>query len=139
MGLTYREQIATKCKHFKGTWKNDSCAAGVAYDDFKGQGLPCFERQNLKCTAVCDKREFPTEAELDERERKLAETVVNMGKARQAIVEHIGPERKKQSLGGRIDCPVCGNSSCLSFTYAGSYNGHIHARCSTAGCVSWME
>lgn len=138
MSLTYREQIARKCKHFKGTFKNDTCAVGVSYDDFKGQGLPCFERQNLKCTAVCEKREFLTEEELDEKERKLRQSIENIGKARKAIVEAIG-DRKKQSLGGRIDCPVCGNPDCLSFSYAGSYNGHIHAKCSTEGCVCWME
>lgn len=139
MALTYREQVATKCKHFKGIANNTHCAAGVAYDDFKGQGIPCFERENLKCTAVCEKREFPTEEEIDEMQRKSAEYTVKIGKARAAIVAAIGPDRKKQSMGGTIDCPVCEQTATLGFRYAGSYNGHIHASCSTEGCVRWME
>lgn len=138
MGLSYREQIATKCKHFRGISNGDKCAVGVEYLDFKGKGLPCFEREGLKCSCTCDKREFPTEEELDERERQSKQYSIDIGKARAAIVEAIG-DRKKQSLRGRIDCPVCGNSDCLSFSYAGSYNGHIHASCQTTGCVRWME
>ncbi len=49
-------------------------------------------------------------------------------------------EHKKKKIGGSqtIDCPACGNSKTLSMSIA-AYNGHVHARCATAGCVSWME
>lgn len=40
--------------------------------------------------------------------------------------------------GLKPDCPVCCESNVLQFTRSG-YNGHIHAKCATDGCVSWME
>lgn len=38
---------------------------------------------------------------------------------------------------GVITCPICGTGK-LRYSRAG-YNGHVHARCSTDGCVAWME
>lgn len=38
---------------------------------------------------------------------------------------------------GAITCPVCGKGS-LRYSRA-EYNGHIHAACTTDGCVGWME
>lgn len=139
MSLTYREQVATKCRHFTGVMNGDTCKAGVKYEDFKGKGLPCIEREGMKCSCTCDLRSFLTEEELDERERKTQQMSQNIGIARRAIVEAIGPDRKKQGLGGTIDCPVCSGKATLGFRYAGNYNGHIHAKCSTVGCVCWME
>lgn len=38
---------------------------------------------------------------------------------------------------GKMKCPVC-NEGELRYSRA-SYNGHVHAKCSTQGCVAWME
>jgi hypothetical protein len=59
--------------------------------------------------------------------------------ARKAIVEHLGGPWKRGMAGaaGNIPCPVC-NAGRLHFTRAG-YNGHVHAHCTTGGCVAWME
>lgn len=69
----------------------------------------------------------------------------NIEKARAAIVAHLGGPWKRQKGGGarpdesgRVDCPVCGKPATLGFRRSG-YNGHIHARCTTEGCMSWME
>lgn len=35
-----------------------------------------------------------------------------------------------------VECPVCKGGLHLSQS---SYNGHVHGKCETAGCVSWME
>jgi hypothetical protein len=35
-----------------------------------------------------------------------------------------------------IECPKCKGRLHLSQS---SYNGHVHGRCETEGCVSWME
>lgn len=70
---------------------------------------------------------------------ELAKRFEAIGTARKAIVEACGGPWKK-GMGGKaeaIACPVCGSGQ-LSFTRSG-YNGHIHARCSTPSCVSWME
>lgn len=36
-----------------------------------------------------------------------------------------------------IDCPACGTGK-LHLSQA-AYNGHVWGRCTTEGCVSWME
>lgn len=38
---------------------------------------------------------------------------------------------------GEMACPVC-NTGILKYSRS-SYNGHVHARCTTEGCVAWME
>lgn len=38
---------------------------------------------------------------------------------------------------GNIDCPVCKTGK-LHFSVAKS-NGHVHAKCTTRLCMSWME
>lgn len=45
------------------------------------------------------------------------------------------PERK----GGRseLKCPICPEGT-LRYSVAG-INGHMHAACTTEGCIRWME
>jgi hypothetical protein len=38
---------------------------------------------------------------------------------------------------GVMECPVCGDGK-LRYERQ-EYNGHIRARCSTDGCVAWIE
>lgn len=35
-----------------------------------------------------------------------------------------------------MTCPICGGL--LRYSVA-AYNGHIHGKCETEGCVQWME
>jgi hypothetical protein len=46
--------------------------------------------------------------------------------------------RKKQPIGKSevIECPACKGRLHLSQS---SYNGHVHGKCETKDCVSWME
>lgn len=37
---------------------------------------------------------------------------------------------------GIVDCPACMGKLHLSQS---SYNGHVHGRCETPGCLEWME
>lgn len=132
------------CKYYNGT-VNETCKAGVKYADVQlgfgtpQRSLPCFKDEN-PLGATCEKCEFRTPEEVAEMERVQAERFNNTMNARKAIVEHLGGHWKKGTPGasGAIDCPVCGKPGALHFSRAG-YNGHIHARCQTAGCVSWME
>jgi hypothetical protein len=114
-----------------------------AFKDLPGRGTktffdtcPCFGPSDSKC----DKSEYPTAEELAAEEAAMKVRWENMGKARQAIVAHLGGPWKKGTPGaqGSIDCPVCAAEKSLQFSRAG-YNGHIHARCKTEDCVSWME
>lgn len=83
---------------------------------------------------------LPTKEQLAERDRKMKERIQNTIIARIAISEHIGVPWKRgaKSVTGEIDCPVCKAEKSLGFSRSG-YNGHIHASCSTEGCVCWME
>lgn len=35
-----------------------------------------------------------------------------------------------------VKCPICDGKLHLSQS---SYNGHVHGKCETEGCLSWME
>jgi hypothetical protein len=49
------------------------------------------------------------------------------------------PQQQKNCFtgAGKMDCPICKTGK-LRYSRA-AYNGHVHASCSTDGCVSWME
>lgn len=131
------------CKHYRGMHEKDRCEAGVVFKELPGYGTygffdscPCFGPNGSKCA----KAEYPTAEEMAEEEAELKAHFEKTTKARGAIVEHLGGPWKRGTPGstGKIDCPVCGGKNALAFSRAG-YNGHIHAACSTEGCVSWME
>ncbi len=131
------------CNHYRAMSEHDTCEAGVEYEKFKGMPFnqrPCFRERGEATRCGCDLVQFPTAEEIAEADAWMAQRMLNVGKARQAIVEHLGGPWKKGTpgAGGCIDCPACGNAECLRFSRAG-YNGHIHASCKTEGCVSWME
>lgn len=76
----------------------------------------------------------------NEEDLKFAERCANIGKAREAIVADCGGPWKRGMNGkkGSIDCPVCDGVGTLQYNRS-AYNGHICARCSTDGCVAWIE
>lgn len=49
------------------------------------------------------------------------------------------PKQQKNCFtgAGEMECPVCKTGK-LRYSRA-AYNGHVHARCSTDGCVALME
>jgi hypothetical protein len=128
-----------KCVHFNGC-QNDRCKAGVSYAELRGDkiGLPCLAKYAPADGPVCDKRQEPTAEEVAtdkaESDRRFGQTM----QARAAIVAKIGPYRRNGGgARGEIPCPCCAGGT-LRYSRA-AVNGHIHAHCSTAGCVSWME
>ena len=130
------------CKHYRGMHIKDHCEAGVRFDTLPNHGTRGF-MDSCPCFAPrggCDKAEYPTAEETAALEAELAKRFAGFGKARVAIVESLGGPWKRGTPGasGKIDCPVCSGEQTLQFSRAG-YNGHIHAGCSTEGCVRWME
>lgn len=130
------------CKHYHGMYEKDKCGAGVRFDSLPHFGTrefhdtcPCFGPQG-----ACEHAIYPTAEELAAAEAELNKRWENIIKARSAIVESLGGPWKRGTPGasGTIDCPVCSGRKTLQFSRAG-YNGHIHAACSTEGCVKWME
>lgn len=131
------------CNHFRSMANHDTCEAGIAYDTMKGVPFdqrPCFARHGNPAPGGCDKAKFPTPEEIAAEEAESQNMMVNIGMARTLMVAHLGGPWKKGMGGssGAIDCPKCGAVKALRFTRSG-YNGHIHARCATKECISWIE
>lgn len=131
------------CKHYRGMSGKDVCEAGVEFKSLPNYGerafmasCPCFGPLHRGC----EKAEYPTAEELVAQEAEDEKRFQAIGKARVAIVDCLGGPWKRGMPGavGAVDCPVCGGEGTLEFSRAG-YNGHIHAGCSTADCVRWME
>lgn len=132
------------CKHYRAMASNETCHVGIAYKSLHHAGTrefhdscPCFGPQG---TGECQSKVYPTAEEMEADDKRIAELFARNATARIAIVESLGGPWKRgtPSASGTIDCPVCGCQKTLRFSRAG-YNGHIHAGCSTDGCVRWME
>jgi len=132
------------CKHYRSMHDNQTCKVGIAYKDLPNAGTkefhdscPCYGPEG---TGKCPSKLYPTPEEMEADDKRIAEMFVRTAKARNAIVESLGGPWNRTTPGasGTIDCPVCSGQKTLHFSRAG-YNGHIHASCSTDGCVSWIE
>jgi hypothetical protein len=132
------------CKHYRGMHENTQCEAGVAFDSLEHHGTklfwescPCF---GPEASGKCESAAYPTAEEMAAHDAEMTARFERTCKARDAIVEHLGGPWKRGTPAshGTMDCPVCNAVGSLRFSRA-SYNGHIHAKCKTAGCVSWME
>jgi hypothetical protein len=142
-----REQLIEahmdRCIHFRGI-QHALCAANVNIRELTGGDnlgwatrMPCFLKngsvvscQSLKVLT----REAAEAAAIKDEER----SVVMM---RCFTAAHADAKAKgiKKGNGGRssMPCPAeCGGT--LHYSVA-SYNGHMHAKCDTGNCVSWME
>jgi hypothetical protein len=135
-----------KCVHYNGCALHDTCEAGIPYESVTAtaecgrKSLPCTGVLNPAGLATCASRRVPTAEELAAEQAAFKARHEKTMKARAAIVEACGGPWKKGAVSktGRIDCPACGQANTLAYSRAG-YNGHVHAKCSTADCVSWME
>jgi len=139
------------CQHYKPPrgpegWDTTWCAAGEDHltrrlpNDQQPQGAefkaaPCIGGHHLTDpTAACPK--------WIRRTREMGEARADAKSAFLARMALVGPVvaawRKKAPRGKAevIECPACKGRLHLS---QAAYNGHVHGRCETAGCVSWME
>ncbi len=138
------KRLRTKkwCNHYRGMHERDDCEAGIKFKDLPNHGTPQFF-DRCPCFGPCggcDKAEYPTDEEIEANRLELNKRFELIGKARAAIVEACGGPWKRgtPSNSGTIDCPACNGVKTLRFSRAG-YNGHVHAACTTEGCVRWME
>lgn len=131
------------CNHYRAMSDHDTCNAGVAYDTFKGMSFekrPCFGKVGRAHNGGCELQQMPTAEELATEKAEMNRRFAMLATARAAIVKSLGGPwtRGMAAATGRIDCPCCNSKDSLRFSRAG-YNGHIHASCSTEGCVRWVE
>jgi hypothetical protein len=129
------------CKHYDGraAIHDKPCRAGVdARVSFcDGETFGMFNRIPCIKTNVdaphCHLAEFPTPEEVAASdaafEAHLTDFMKWMPLARAAMIA-------TKSDGGCIDCPKCKQGLRWSRSRG---NGHIHAKCDTEGCLSWME
>lgn len=145
------------CIHFNGT-QNKLCERGVAYEQFR-PGLPCIQFLHksarggtyLKPGEVpattkpfpgaqpkerCPFYEEPTDAQV-QADREESEACLKKTFAAIAVASKWRVKPKPASDRREVvECPVCKGRLHLSQS---SYNGHVHGKCETENCVSWME
>jgi hypothetical protein len=141
-----KKSAISKCRHFNGT-SHKECNAGVVYDEVKESPspgkpmrLPCFiEDMFAGPDLPCASRSIPTEEEAlaiaTERCDRAYRNAAAVGKAK----DDAHAKGFKRGSGGRgeVPCTAC-NLGTIRYSVA-SVNGHMHAHCTTKGCVSWME
>ena len=142
---TLEEQINGWCKHYNGAGRNETCRAGVNYNELADDSrpgilnrLPCL-REHMKedVIAECELREWHTPEEIAERVEKTRSSALRTVTARAAIFDYLKANKQPtRNVQGRIPCPIC-NTGTLGFSIA--FNGHCHASCTTPHCVSWNE
>lgn len=134
------------CRHFNG-FQHDECKAGVNYRELAGApALGCMTR--IPCTfgfepkggprVECSKMERPSRAEAEQTVAAGEAAIERHMRAFRAAHDDAKAQGLKRGRGGAasIACPICGGM--LTYVVA-AYNGHMHAKCETEGCVSWME
>ena len=145
-------QIEGRCKHFNGN-QYDACKAGINYLQLAGPNegialrLPCLNpsvfsqrRKELGYSlSSCPKLDRTTHEEAIKQADDIIKRREELQKALTAAHADAKLKGFRKGLGGSdcIPCPMeCGGR--LYYSVSG-YNGHMHAKCDTEGCVSWME
>lgn len=140
------------CKHSNGSFHNKTCLAGVCYRDVtpdpdapgSALRLPCrtipvfttpSQLDEFNKRGTCDKYEEPTQDDLDKYEQGI-QTMMRNFEASLPLIGRVKKEHKGRDWQGVEECPVCKGK--LFMTHA-AYNGHVHGKCETADCLSWME
>ena len=129
-----------KCFHFTGV-QNKTCKAGVSYDSFPG-AIPCIGLDPAKVRGilpVCELFQAYTPEQSEAREVEIEAATARSAIAIPAAHKDAKAKGYGKGHGGcdSLKCPICPDGT-LRYSVAG-YNGHMHARCTTAGCMSWME
>lgn len=149
-----------QCVHYQGIRYiagHNPCTAGVDY--YKAFGprdgiacrAPCIQEirrhnggdpiwepwpRREQSEIRCDKRRMPTDEEIAQADAEIEAMLHRM----RVVMPVVTLWREHQTKGkGRrevIECPVCKGNLHLSIA---ALNGHVHGKCETEGCVSWME
>lgn len=156
-----------KITHCEAGVEYDSVKKEIDFTYSRGEGItykgsaayPCFKYQT-HLTDGCQKCRFKTPEEIKAHHDETMAFVTKMDTARKAIVTDLyaryhdhdktvfaveksrahrwhHPQDNYFCGAGIMKCPCCADGK-LRYSRA-AYNGHIHAHCSTDGCVSWME
>lgn len=134
------------CEHYKprpGSALQDYCALGCGASARMDAGRQAGQPNMTPCIgghkaadvlALCPKWQRRSIEHAEARADSIERTMNRM-----AIVDPVvnawrdKPPRGKAEV---IECPACKGRLHLSQS---AYNGHVHAKCETPGCVAWME
>ncbi len=128
------------CIHYRmrpGPKGDTTCEAGVEYAPLRGPHQPCFltKGESRPGALDCPNLRRPTAEEITAHEEWSERRMKKFF----AVLADIAPWRAKhkgRSHSEVVECPACKGRLHLSIA---AYNGHVHGRCETEGCVSWME
>lgn len=129
------------CIHYRSPSEHDTCEAGVPCGNWKGTPMatqPCFlDSGKPRAGALpCSHLRLPTAEEIAAHDAWVKERIERRGQVMLAIMPWRKANKGRSATDIR-DCPTgCGGKLHLSIA---AYNGHVHGRCTTEGCVSWME
>lgn len=147
------------CIHFNGTL-NDRCERGVSYEvNWPMSPKPCIKLIHKSARggtylkpgeAPAETKPFPgadkakpcpfyeeptteqVQADREEDEAAMKRAVAALKIAESWRVKPKPAEDRYEV----IECPACKGRLHLRQS---AYNGHVHGKCETASCVSWME
>jgi hypothetical protein len=121
------------------TWK---CDAGIdmeaVWHGVKFAERPCFldKKGNSKPEArPCPHLRRPTPEEIAADEAWTEQRIDRLRTVMVGIAEWRA-KHKGKSRADVVECPACKGRLHLSIA---AYNGHVHGKCETDDCVSWME
>lgn len=138
-GLCIRCESETACRH-RCSIMDDECKAGVRVREVFGDApgiilrLPCSYTPGGSPMA-CDRFEPQTVAEIREEDAG-ADVAIARFMTTQSLIASVKKDHKGTDWCGEKECPVCQGT--LHMSHA-AYNGHVHGRCETEGCLAWME
>lgn len=143
------------CIHFNGI-QNAKCKAGLPYP---AGPIPCIKvihktanggtyflpgelpaksepfsgaAKALPCPLYLEPTDEQIQAHRVEQEADMNNAIVAMTVAGKWRVR----PKPAQDRSEVVECPICKGRLHLSQS---AYNGHVHGKCETADCVSWME
>lgn len=129
------------CKHYNGKVFLDKgdCDAGINVRNLVGGDVPgwftrcpCIDRHESEITCIAYKDPSDKEIEADEKQWEFV--ISNLTLAR-PLIRKLKAENPNGGSGS-VECPACTGK--FNYTIS-SYNNHMHAKCETEGCISFME
>ena len=137
--LCVRCQSETECR-YRCSMMERQCEAGVVFDAIRarrkhrGDSLPCYYQEGTNPIS-CASRSLISVEDVIREDNEIAARTKLMLLARDVVLS-IKAEHKGKDWTGVVECPACSGQLHLSHA---AYNGHVHGRCETEGCLSWME
>lgn len=139
------------CVHFTGI-QHKACKLGYVYDQLQ-KPLPCIHSHRVNwpkekrgeqepCNhGECKDFLAPTPEQVAAHEQEIKERLALLSKAMKPVNEWRAAQnwskQNRRGAQGTVPCAGCGVGTI--YLSMAAYNGHVHGKCTTPGCVSWME